>query len=82
VWNVERAVPVVWTLKDRKGIAGTPRDVARKIVRAPYDAFRLEVSRSYRELFARDLKNVLERKTADSPAEAPHPKVPAERRST
>jgi hypothetical protein len=63
VWNVERAVPVVWTVKERKGIAGTPRDVARKIVWAPYDAFRLEVSRSYRELFAHDLKNVLERKT-------------------
>ena len=34
-------------------IAGSPREVARKIVRAPYDAFRLEVSRSYRELFDR-----------------------------
>ena len=55
---------VAWTVKDSKGellprfIAGSPR-VARKILRARYDAFRLEVSPSYRELFDRDLKNVL-----------------------
>jgi hypothetical protein len=30
-------------------------------VRNSYDAFRLEVSRSYRELFDRDLKSVLAR---------------------
>jgi hypothetical protein len=64
---VERAVPVAWTIRDGKGellprfIAGSPREVARKIVRARYDAFRLEVSPSYRELFDRDLKTVLER---------------------
>ena len=58
------AVTVAWTVKDSKGellprfIAGSPR-VARKILRARYDAFRLEVSPSYRELFDRDLKNVL-----------------------
>ena len=58
---------VAWTVKDSKGellprfIAGSPREVARKILRARYDAFRLEVSPSYRELFDRDLKNVLER---------------------
>jgi hypothetical protein len=58
---------VAWTVKDRKGellprfIGGSPREVARKIVRARYDAFRLEVSPSYRELFDRDLRNVLER---------------------
>ena len=40
-------------------IAGSPREVARKILPARYDAFRLEVSPSYRELFDRDLKNVL-----------------------
>jgi hypothetical protein len=62
-----RAVPLAWTVKDSKGellphfSAGSPRDVARKIVRSPYDAFRLEVSPSYRELFDRDLKAVLAR---------------------
>jgi hypothetical protein len=61
------AVTVAWTIKDSKGellprfIAGSPREVAHKILRARYDAFRLEVSPSYRELFDRDLKNVLER---------------------
>jgi hypothetical protein len=63
VWNVERAVPVAWTVKDRKGIAGTPREVARKIVRVPYDAFRLEVSRSYRELFAHNPRTPWNAKT-------------------
>jgi hypothetical protein len=58
-------VPVAWTVKDSKGellprfIAGTAREVARKVVRNHYDAFRLEVSPSYRELFDRDLKSVL-----------------------
>ena|GEM_PF-3554969 len=58
---------VAWTVKDSKGvllprfIAGSPRDVGRKIVRNRYDAFRLEVSPSYRELFDRDLKTVLAR---------------------
>jgi hypothetical protein len=60
-------VPLAWTVKDSKGdllprfIAGSPLDVARKIVRSGYDAFRLEVSPSYRELFDRDLKAVLAR---------------------
>jgi hypothetical protein len=60
-------VPIVWTVKDRKGemlprfIGRSPREVARKIVGPRYDAFRLEVSPSYRELFDRDLKSVLER---------------------
>ena len=40
-------------------IAGSPREVARKIVTTRYDAFRLEVSASYREQFDRDLKTVL-----------------------
>jgi hypothetical protein len=62
-----RAVPLAWTVKDSKGellphfSAGSPRDVGRKIVQPPYDAFRLEVSPSYRELFDRDLKAVLAR---------------------
>jgi hypothetical protein len=60
-------VPVAWTVKDSKGallpgfIADSPREVGRKIAGGHYDAFRLEVSRSYRELFDRDLKNVLQR---------------------
>jgi len=60
-------VPVAWTVKDSKGellpgfIAGSPREVGRKIAGARYDAFRLEVSPSYREVFDRDLKSVLQR---------------------
>ena len=58
---------VTWTVKDSKGdllprfIADSPRGVGRKIVRNRYDAFRLEVSPSYREVFDRDLKTVLAR---------------------
>jgi hypothetical protein len=58
---------VAWTVKDNKGdllprfIAGSPREVGRKIVRSHYDAFRLEVSPSYRERFDRDLQKVLAR---------------------
>ena len=60
-------MPIAWTVKDSKGellpgfIAGSRREVAQKIVRARYDAFRLEVSPSYREMFDRDLKTVLAR---------------------
>ena len=42
-------MPIAWTIKDSKGellpgfIANSRREVARKIVRARYDAFRLEV---------------------------------------
>ena len=60
-------MPVAWTVKDSKGellprfIAGTPREVARKVLRSRYDAFRLEVSPSYRELFDRDLKSAFAR---------------------
>jgi hypothetical protein len=42
-------------------VAASPREVGRKVVRNRYDAFRLEVSRSYRELFDRDLKSALAR---------------------
>jgi hypothetical protein len=42
-------------------IGGSPREVARKIVHTRYDAFRLEVSPPYRELFDRDLQSVLAR---------------------
>lgn len=60
-------MPIVWTVRDSKGellhrfIAGSPREVARKVVTSRYDAFRLEVSASYREQFDRDLKTVLAR---------------------
>ena len=60
-------MPIVWTVRDSKGellprfIAGSPREVARQIVTTRYDAFRLEVSASYREQFDRDLKTVLAR---------------------
>ena len=62
-----RAVPIVWTVRDNKGellprfISGSRREVARKVVTTRYDAFRLEVSASYREQFDRDLKTVLAR---------------------
>ena len=60
-------MPVAWTVKDSKGevvpgfSGGSPREVGRKVARTRYDAFRLEVSPSYRELFDRELKSVLER---------------------
>lgn len=58
---------LAWTVMDRDGellprfIAGSPREVGRKVVRNRYDAFRLVVSPSYRELFDRDLQSVLAR---------------------
>jgi hypothetical protein len=58
---------IAWTVMDSNGdllprfIAGSPREVGRKIVRSQYDAFRLEVSPSYRERFDRDLQKVLAR---------------------
>jgi hypothetical protein len=60
-------VSAAWTIKDSKGrtlsqfAAGSRLEVARKVVPTPYDAFRLQVSASYRELFDRDLKGVLTR---------------------
>ena len=56
-----------WTVKDSNGrllaafLAGTRLEVARKVVAKPCDAFRLEVSTSYRELFERALNRVLGR---------------------
>jgi hypothetical protein len=58
-------MPTTWTVKNSNGellpcfIADTPRQVGCKIVRNRYDAFRIEVSTSYRELFERELNNVL-----------------------
>ena len=57
-----------WTVQDDRGrllaafVAGTRLEVARKVVPGPSDAFRLEVSRSYRQLFERALAQVLLRR--------------------
>jgi hypothetical protein len=56
-----------WTVKDANGeflpqfSCASPLEVGRKVVPAHYDAFRLHVSSSYRELFDRALKQVLAR---------------------
>jgi hypothetical protein len=61
-------MPAAWTVKDREGrllpdfVAGSRLEVGRKLVGNRYDAFRLLVSSSYREVFDRDLKGVLDRK--------------------
>jgi hypothetical protein len=57
-----------WTVRDSNGqlladfAAGSRLDVGRKVVPGHYDAFRLHVSPSYRELFDRALSQILERK--------------------
>jgi hypothetical protein len=57
----------VWTVKDASGelledfTAPSRIEVGRKLVPGRYDAFRLQVSSSYRELFDRALSHVLER---------------------
>jgi hypothetical protein len=57
-----------WTVKDSEGhvlpgFTGPSRlDVERKVVPTHYDAFRLHVSSSYRQMFARDLAKVLARR--------------------
>jgi hypothetical protein len=56
-----------WTVKDSNGellsqfVAGSRMEVGRRIVPTHYDAFRLEVSSSYRALFDRALSQVLAR---------------------
>jgi hypothetical protein len=56
-----------WTVKDSNGqlltdFAGSSRlDVGRKVVPGRVDAFRLQVSSSYREMFERALSQMLER---------------------
>ena len=56
-----------WTVKDSKGeplphvMGPSPLEVGRKIVPTRYDAFRLQVSSSYREVFHHELRHVLER---------------------
>ena len=55
-----------WTVRDGDGqllgdfAAGSRLDVGRKLVPTHYDAFRLHVSSSYRELFDRALSQILE----------------------
>ena len=54
-----------WTVKDGTGLvrsefaAPSPLEVGRRIVPTHYDAFRLHVSASYRELFDRAVQKVL-----------------------
>jgi hypothetical protein len=61
-------VSAAWTVKDSKGdllpsfVAHSAREVGRKVLGMRHDAFRLEVSRSYRELFDRDLESILNRR--------------------
>jgi predicted nuclease of restriction endonuclease-like RecB superfamily len=56
-----------WTVRDRNGellpqfACPSPLEVARKVVPGRYDAFRLHVSSSYRQLFDRAVKQTLER---------------------
>jgi hypothetical protein len=56
-----------WTVRDGNGqlladfVGASPLDVGRRIVPARYDAFRLQVSSSYRETFDRAVTRVLQR---------------------
>jgi len=56
-----------WTVRDGNGrlipdfLAASPLEVGRRIVPGHYDAFRLHVSSSYRELFDRAVAQVLAR---------------------
>jgi hypothetical protein len=57
----------VWSVRDSSGellesFTGASRlEVGCKVVPKPYDAFRLRVSSSYRELFDRTLADILNR---------------------
>ena len=56
-----------WTVRDGNGrlltdfIGSSPLEVGRRIVPARFDAFRLHVSSSYREMFDRAVAQVLDR---------------------
>ena len=56
-----------WTIRDRNGellphfACTSALEVARKVVPGRYDAFRLHVSSSYRQLFDRAVKQILAR---------------------
>ena len=57
----------IWTVKDSNGelleaFEGASRlEVGRKVVPSRFDAFRLQVSSSYREIFDRAVAQVLQR---------------------
>jgi hypothetical protein len=57
-----------WTIEDSNGrllphfACGSRIGVGLKVVPTRFDAFRLQVSSSYREMFDRTLRQVLERK--------------------
>ena len=56
-----------WTVRDGNGrlladfVGASPLEVGRRIVPTRYDAFRLHVSPSYREMFDRAVAQALER---------------------
>ena len=56
-----------WTVRDGNGqlladfVGASPLEVGCRIVPARYDAFRLQVSASYREMFERAVTQVLDR---------------------
>jgi len=58
-------VSAAWTVKDSNGqlladfVGNSMREVGRKLVPTRYDAFRLEVSPSYREAFDRAVEQTL-----------------------
>jgi hypothetical protein len=57
-----------WTVRDNNGhlladfVCPSRLEVGRKVAPAHYDAFRLQVSSSYRELFDRAVRQALERR--------------------
>jgi hypothetical protein len=61
------AMTTQWTVRDKSGrpLAGydavSRLEVARKLVPSHFDAFRLEVSSSYREVFERAVMQILKR---------------------
>ena len=60
-------MPAMWTVKDQSGnvldryVGPSRLEVGRKVLPERYDAFRLQVSSSYREIFERAVAQVLER---------------------
>jgi hypothetical protein len=62
-----RVMAAAWTVRDSNGqlladfVGASPLDVGRRIVPTRYDAFRLQVSSSYREAFDRAVTQVLQR---------------------
>jgi hypothetical protein len=56
-----------WTVEDSNGrlvsdlMCGSRLELSRKLVPVHYDAFRLQVSASYRELFERAVTQILKR---------------------